>query len=93
MHDEAIAEYIKNESLGGVNQGATEELNAAYTKSGWRGFYQKELKLLEEASKRGYVSPKYFVLTHLQLGDKEQAFSMVRRCLQRACRVAGLPES
>lgn len=74
MRDEAVAEYLENERLGGMNQSATEELNAAYAKSGWRGFYQKELKLLEEASKRGYVSPKYFVLTHLQLDNKEQAF-------------------
>jgi len=74
MHAEAVAEYLKNERLGGMNQSEADELEAAYAKSGWKGFCQKELEVLEAQSKRGYVSPKYFVLTHLQLGNKEQAF-------------------
>lgn len=73
-YDEAVEEYLKAEVLSGTNEKQVERLKTAYAKSGWRGFCEAELQELKDESKSGYVLPKYFVLSHLQLGDTEQAF-------------------
>jgi TolB-like protein/DNA-binding winged helix-turn-helix (wHTH) protein/thioredoxin-like negative regulator of GroEL len=74
MYKEAVEEYIKEETISGTNTEAVEGLRAAYAKSGWKGYCREKLRQLKDSSTRGYVLPKYFVLTHLQLGDTEQAF-------------------
>ena len=37
---------------------------------------------LKKASKKGYVSPKYFALTYLQLGEKDRAFEWLEKSYQ-----------
>ncbi|HEY6118346.1 MAG TPA: winged helix-turn-helix domain-containing protein [Pyrinomonadaceae bacterium] len=74
MRAEAVDEYLKNERLGGMYQAEADELGTAFAKSGWKGFCEKELTVLEASAKQSYVSPKYFVLTNLQLGNREAAF-------------------
>jgi TolB-like protein/DNA-binding winged helix-turn-helix (wHTH) protein len=74
MFKEAAEEYIKNEALSGTKTEAVDKLRAAYTASGWRGFCLEKLRQLNDSSARGYVLPKHFVLTQLQLGDREQTF-------------------
>ncbi|MEK6283547.1 MAG: tetratricopeptide repeat protein [Acidobacteriota bacterium] len=74
MYKEAVEEYLKDETLSGTNPKAVERLRVAYATSGWKGYCQEKLRQLKDSSTRGYLSPKYFVLTHLQLGDLEQTF-------------------
>src|SRR5260370_9266842 len=56
-----------------------EKLNAAYATSGSKGYYREELRRLKDTSSRGYVLPKYFVLTELQLGNTEETFKWLEQ--------------
>jgi len=73
-YNEAVDEYLKSKVLSENTPQEVAALRTAYAKSGWRGFCLTQLQLLKENSKAGYVLPKYFVLSNLQLGDTEQAF-------------------
>ncbi|PWT95592.1 MAG: hypothetical protein C5B55_01110 [Blastocatellia bacterium] len=74
MYKEAVDEYLKNHMLAGVKQEKLEALKSAYVKSGWKGYCQAELDMLRSDSKTGYVLPKYFALSYLQLHETEEAF-------------------
>jgi tetratricopeptide (TPR) repeat protein len=74
MYKEAVEEYLKDETLSGTNPKTVDKLRAAYATLGWKGYCQERLRQLKDFSTHGHVSPKNFVLTHLQLGDVEQTF-------------------
>jgi tetratricopeptide (TPR) repeat protein len=74
MYKEAVEEHLKNKALSGANPENVEKLKAAYATSGSKGYYREDLRQLKETSSRGYVLPKYFVLTELQLGNTEETF-------------------
>ena len=74
MYKEAVEEHLKSKALSGDNPENVEKLRAAYATSGAKGYYREELRQLKDTSARGYVLPKYFVLTELQLGNTEETF-------------------
>ena len=88
MHDDAIAEYLKGNTLRGRNQEEMAALREAYAVSGWRGFWQKNLDLLKEKSKQHYVSAFSMALAYLPLGEKEQALAWLEKSYEE--RGAGL---
>jgi tetratricopeptide (TPR) repeat protein len=79
MHDEAIAEYLEGNTLRGRNQEELAALEEAYSASGKRGYWQKQLDLLKEKAKRQYVSPFSIALAYIQLGEKDQAFAWLEK--------------
>ena len=72
MYKEAVEEHLKSKALSGDISENVEKLKAAYATSGSKGYYREELRQLKDTSTRGYVLPKYFVLTELQLGNTEE---------------------
>ena len=72
MYKEAVEEHLKSKALSGDISENMEKLKAAYVTSGSKGYYREELRQLKDTSTRGYVLPKYFVLTELQLGNTEE---------------------
>ena len=79
MDKEAIEEYFKTETLGGCGQQALSALKEGYAASGVRGFWQKELKLVSEQSKRSYIAPLVMARLHARLGEEDQAFAWLER--------------
>jgi TolB-like protein/DNA-binding winged helix-turn-helix (wHTH) protein/Tfp pilus assembly protein PilF len=79
MYKEAVKEYLKDEALSGTSQEVVAMLRAAYSKSGWEGYCQRQLNQLKKESKEGYVSPKSFVMAYLQLGEKDRAFEWLEK--------------
>ena len=79
MYKEAVEEHLKSKALSGDNPENVEKLKAAYATSGAKGYYREELRQLKETSSRGYVLPKYFVLTELQLGNTEETFKWLEQ--------------
>lgn len=51
----------------------------AYAMAGKGDEAQKMLNDLKEQSKQRYVSPKAFAITHMRLGDKDQAFEWLNK--------------
>ncbi len=74
MFKEAVDEHLKSKTLSGDNPENVEKLKVAYATSGTKGYYREELRQLKDSSSRGYVLPKYFVLTELQLGNTDETF-------------------
>jgi hypothetical protein len=54
-------------------------LNEQVAASGLRGFWQKELKITQEQSKRSYIAPTVLARLHARLGDQEQAFDWLEQ--------------
>ena len=80
MFDEAIAEFQKGRELGGENWPELRvPLQRAYEASGYRGYYQEQLRLLKERSKRSYVAPATIAMIYARLGDKESAFTWLEK--------------
>ncbi len=80
MFDEAIAEFQKARELGGENWPELRvPLQDAFEASGYRGYYQEQLRLLKERSKRSYVAPATIAMIYARLGDKESAFTWLEK--------------
>lgn len=43
---------------------------------------KQQLNHLKKDSKEGYVSPKYFVLAYLQIGEKDRAFEWLEKAYE-----------
>jgi tetratricopeptide (TPR) repeat protein len=80
MFDEAIAEFQKARELGGENWPELRvPLQDAFEASGYRGYYQEQLRLLKERSKRSYIAPATIAMIYARLGDKESAFTWLEK--------------
>src|SRR5207237_5303799 len=77
MYKEAVDEHLKSKTLSGDNSANVDKLRAAYATSGSKGYYREELRQLKDTSSRGYVLPKYFVMTELQLGNTEETCKLL----------------
>jgi tetratricopeptide (TPR) repeat protein len=82
MYQEAVEEFLKTKSLTGANQETVAMLQAAYSGSGWQGYCRQELNRLKQEAKGKYVSSKYFVLSYLQLNEKESAFEWLQKAYE-----------
>jgi len=52
MYDEAVSLYLKRMSLRGIGTEDIETLRAAYKKSGWRGYWVKQIEIKKRAQNR-----------------------------------------
>jgi TolB-like protein len=82
MYEEALEEFLTFETLAGASQETVAAFRRAYSASGWSGYCRQQLSRLQKASKKRYISPKYFVLTYLQLGEKDRAFEWLEKSYQ-----------
>ena len=79
MYKEAVEEFLKNETIAGMNTETVAVLQKAYSTSGWLGYCWQEMNRLNQTAKTGYVSHKYFVLSYLQVGEKERALEWLEK--------------
>jgi serine/threonine-protein kinase len=81
-YDEAVAEFQRSRELGGTNWPEfRERLQHAYDKGGYRGYYEEQLRLLQQRSREQYVSPIDLAFVHTVLGHRSEAIAW----LNKAC--------
>lgn len=79
-YNEAIAELQQGIKLGGGTE-VTAALSHAYAKAGHTEDARRLLTELHELTKQRYVSPFYFALAYIGLGEIEETFA----ALEQAC--------
>jgi len=82
MYKDAIEEYLRALTLSGENQEEIAALRQAYTVSGMRGFWQKQLDLAIERSKRQHVSASVIAGYYAHLGEREQAIQWLEKAYE-----------
>jgi len=84
MSDEAITAWLAGSTLEGqgLNAQSRNILNEAYKKSGIKSYLQKHAELLEEESKRRYVSPYFIAIDYADLGKNDIAFAWLEKAFQ-----------
>lgn len=88
LYDQAIEVRLKE---GLYDSEASSALREAYAKSGWKGYWLKELGLAKEKAKQQYVNPYRFVGIYARLGEKDQAFFWLEKaCEERHWMIAHL---
>ncbi|MBI3470185.1 MAG: tetratricopeptide repeat protein [Candidatus Solibacter usitatus] len=79
---EAVAAYEKACALSGRAPGSLGGLGYTLGMMGEKSAAEKILRELEEKSKQRYVSPIYFAMVHMGLGQKDQAIEWLERTYQ-----------
>jgi eukaryotic-like serine/threonine-protein kinase len=82
MNKEAVEEYLKAETLLGENQEEIAALRQAFTVAGMKGFWQKELGLALERSKRQLVPKTIVAGYYAHLGEREQAIQWLEKAYE-----------
>jgi tetratricopeptide (TPR) repeat protein len=82
MHDESAAvteylEWLRQAFVPDQVAPATASLKHAYTRSGWRAFWTRELELHERGSFRAsqFPNPYFMARRYARLGDRERAMA------------------
>jgi DNA-binding winged helix-turn-helix (wHTH) protein/TolB-like protein/Tfp pilus assembly protein PilF len=81
-YEEAIDEFKQAKALSGESTGMRIELAHAYAVSGQRGEAQRIIGELMEQSKQSYVSPYGIAMIYVGLGEKDEAFTWLRKAYQ-----------
>jgi serine/threonine-protein kinase len=79
-YEQAYEWYYAAHRQDGASAGDLQAVKTAYTKLGWRGILQHDIKHLQGAEKEGRSYYSNMAPLYAQLGDREQAF----RCLEKA---------
>lgn len=79
-HDEAIVEYLKADTLGGIDPSVVADFKRAYRNSGISGYRRKKL----EWGKQQTDNVNYFLMANLsaELGDANAAFHWLEKAYQ-----------
>ena len=81
MPDKAVEAWLQGSALEGEGHSADVErgLRDAYKQGGIEGYLRKHIEVLQEESKRGYVSPYFIANDYALLGDKERGFEWLEK--------------
>jgi hypothetical protein len=81
MPDKAVEAMVQGSALEGEGHSADAErvLRDAYTQGGLDGYRRKHIEVLQDESKRGYVSPYFIAIDYALLRDKERAFEWLEK--------------
>ena len=79
MYLEAFREYPREERFTGTTEATAAAQQQVFEKSGWRGFWQKELEAALEESKREYVSSELIAEIYARLGAKDKALASLEK--------------
>jgi tetratricopeptide (TPR) repeat protein len=84
MPYKAVEAWLKGSALEAVGQsaGAEQALRDAFKQGGTEGFVRKHIEVLQEESKRGYVSPYFIAIDYGLLGDKEGVFEWLEKAYE-----------
>jgi TolB-like protein len=76
---DAIAAYLKADSLSGKKAEMVQELETASRVNGLRGYWTKRLEQLERMAKQSSVSPLDFAGIYVRLGRRDDAIRFLER--------------
>ena len=80
MYAEAVEEFLTDFSLQGIAKPEViEELREAFRTSGWRGYVEKHLAILNEQAKKGYAPPIAIASDYARLGKKNEALTWLEK--------------
>ena len=78
-YDQAIESRIKSMSLISFNPEKLTSLKEAYAKSGWAGYWRKEIEFAPAKPATNYY---YVARAYARLGDKEQALAWLKKAYE-----------
>lgn len=79
-YNQAVTAYLKHAELSQQTPENITALRVAFTEAGWKGFWQKNLALKQEAMKKNSSLDLYqLVEIYAHLGDKESAFALLEK--------------
>ena len=78
MYGEAVTHWNKSLMFSGQAQDAA-TLQHAYAIGGYRGYLDRQLRILNARSQREYVAPLEFAQLYTRLGDRDSAFGWLER--------------
>jgi len=80
LYEQAVEMDLRYRSLSRAAPKATiESFQAAYSTSGWDGYWQKVLEQRKAVAARKYVEPYGFATIYVRLGEKEQAMQWLEK--------------
>jgi tetratricopeptide (TPR) repeat protein len=82
MNDEAVAAWLKAAALEGAPPEIMEKMRKAYAEAGLQGYLRQEIAMLEEQSKRHYVSPIFIAMDFALLDERDQAFAWLDKAYE-----------
>jgi TolB-like protein len=77
MWDKAVDAWLKGSSLEGQTVESAQVLREAFKQSGINGYLRKHIELLQEESKKRYVSPYFIAFDYSIMGEKDRAFEFL----------------
>jgi len=82
MNDQAITEYLKEETRSGKSAAEIDALKSAYAASGMKGYWLTQLELLKEKVKQRPVRPLELAEAYAQAGEKDPAFQWLEKAFE-----------
>lgn len=82
MNEEALAEYLKFSALTGVSPERVVALKDAYSSTGWKGLWQKEIEWALEDSKHRRVTPFTIATLYVKIGDKDHTLEWLNKAFE-----------
>ena len=79
MYDAAIDGYLQTEEQWGLGLESVAALRQAYATTGWHGYWQKRLELLQITAQERSVPALQFAQLYARVGDKDKAFAWLER--------------
>ena len=82
MHTEAVEEFLEDGRMRAfLTVEETEALRKGFNESGWHSYVRMRVKMLEQKSKRQYVSPTVLAGVYALAGDKDPAFAWLEKAI------------
>ena len=83
MNDQAITEYLKEETRSGRPAAEIDALKSAYAASGMKGYWLKQLELLKKKAQQGRpVRPLELAEVYAQTDQKDPAFQWLEKAFE-----------
>jgi TolB-like protein/DNA-binding winged helix-turn-helix (wHTH) protein len=72
-HDSSFQEILNHRISSGASPKEIELRKETYAKSGWKGYWQKQIELFNQRDETRYIEPYFIAWIYLRVGDKDQA--------------------
>lgn len=79
MYAEAIRADLQVLRLKNFTAGQLDELQKAFTASGWQAYWRKELGMMQDRARTEYVPPYVLAEFYIRLGEMESAFQAIEK--------------
>jgi DNA-binding winged helix-turn-helix (wHTH) protein/tetratricopeptide (TPR) repeat protein len=83
MYEQAVKEYLDAESRSGMPAEEMTALSQAYAASGWGGYWQKRLELMEAQAQQTPVPPTNLAELYARVGENARALDWLERAYEK----------